>query len=94
MPYFADSLTDEQKLALAARTQPPTRLADLFATFVGQFPTTERASFDALARCARDCYALSSAERAWRFRTRLNQRLHDRYHDPVVWEVGRRDQRR
>ncbi|HEX5505313.1 MAG TPA: hypothetical protein VFW96_22030 [Thermomicrobiales bacterium] len=90
MPYVADGLTDEQKLALAARTQPPTQLADLFAAYVGQFPAADRPSFDALARRTRDCYARTSPERAWRFRDRLDRRLHDRYHDPVAWEVGGR----
>ena len=89
MPSIFDALTDEQKLDLAARVQPPTRLADLFAAFVGQFPDGERARFDALARQARDCYALTDPNHARCFRSRLNQRLHDRFHTPVAWEVGR-----
>ncbi len=88
MPHLLDALTDEQKLALATRAQPPARLADLFAAFVGQFPAGERARFDALARQARDCYALTDPDRARRFRARLNRRLHDRFHRPVAWEVG------
>ncbi len=91
MPKLLDALTDEQKLALAARAQSPARLADLFAAFVGQFPAGERPRFDALARQACDCYALTSPDRARRFRSRLDRRLHDRFHAPVAWEVGRHD---
>jgi hypothetical protein len=35
-----------------------------------------------------DLYAARSPADATAFRTRLDRRLHDRYHDPVVWETA------
>lgn len=89
MAVVQDQLTVEQRLALAARAQPPERLADLFADFVGQFYAADRATFDALARRTRDCYAVTSREGAALFHHRLERRLRDRHHAPVIWEVDR-----
>jgi hypothetical protein len=89
MVSIAARLPADQQLLLATRAQPPARLADLFAAFVGQFSAAERARFDALARQVSADYALADPDRAARFRARLNRRLSDRYHTPVVWAVDR-----
>ena len=82
MSKLYESLPLDQQLACAVRSTTPTRLAENFAGYVGQF--YNRAAFDALARQANDLY---DAERAATFRSRLDRRLHDRYHTPVAWEV-------
>lgn len=86
MATLLASLTPEQQLELAVRVKSPARLAQMFATYVGQFP--DRADFDALARQTHELYAAQSHDHAYAFRTRLDRRLYDRYHEPIVWEVG------
>ena len=78
-------LSPDQQLELAVRVKTPAGLAQTFATYVGQFP--DRADFDALARQTHELYAVQSDDHAYAFRARLDRRLYDRYHDPVVWEV-------
>ena len=85
MSRLSDSLGQNLCLELAVSTRSPSFLARLFASFTGQF--CDRADFDALARQVSDLYASRDAEDAYRFRSRLDLRLHDRYHDPVVWET-------
>ena len=79
-------LSFEQQLELAVRAKTPARLAQTFATYVGQFP--DRADFDAIARQTHELYAAQSDDHAYAFRTRLDRTLYDRYHEPIVWEVG------
>ena len=80
-----DSRRLDLYLGLAVSTRTPSVLARLFASFAGQF--YDRSDFDALARQVSDLYASRDAGDAYCFRTRLDLRLHDRYHDPVVWET-------
>ncbi|HVC35159.1 MAG TPA: hypothetical protein VNL16_16725 [Chloroflexota bacterium] len=82
MTKLYETLPLERQLACAVRSKTPTRLAENFAAFVGQF--YNRVAFDALARQVNDLY---DAERATTFRSQLDRRLYDRYHDPVAWEV-------
>jgi len=79
-------LTPERQLELAVRVKTPARLAQTFAAHVGQFP--DRSDFDSLARQTHELYAAQSDDHAYAFRTRLDRRLYDRYHEPIVWEVG------
>lgn len=72
-----------RQLQLAVQAKSPTRLAQTFAAFVGQF--YDREAFDALARQVSDLY---DAERASTFRSQLDRRLCDRYRAPVAWEVA------
>ncbi len=85
MPRLYELLSPNQQLQLAIRSKPPHLLAETFAAYVGQF--YDRCEFDRLARQVSDLYDANSAERAHHFRARLDQRLHDRYRDPVVWNV-------
>ena len=85
MPKLYEILSPVQQLELAVLARSPLRLADIFAAFVGQF--YDRSDFDRLARQVSDLYHADGAEQADRFRGRLNRRLHDRYHDPVAWDV-------
>ena len=85
MPKLYEILSPAQQLELAVFAKSPVRLADSFASFVGQF--YDRSDFDRLARQVSDLYDAGSAESADRFRARLDRRLHDRYRDPVAWEV-------
>ncbi len=78
-------LSPEQQLEIAVRVKTPARLAQTFAAYVGQFP--DRTDFDALARQTHQLYAAQSDDHAYTFRTRLDRRLYDRYHDPVAWEI-------
>ena len=84
MPKLYEILSPAQQLELAVVGRSPLRLADTFASFVGQF--YDRSDFDKLARQISELYDADSAERADRFRARLNRRLHDRYHEPVAWD--------
>ncbi len=84
MPKLYEILSPEQQLELAVVGRSPLRLADTFASFVGQF--YDRSDFDKLARQVSELYDADSAERADRFRARLDRRLHDRYRDPVAWD--------
>ena len=85
MSRLRDSISHNLYLELAVSTRTPSFLARLFAAFCGQF--YDRSDFDALARQVSDLYASRDAEDSYSFRSRLDLRLHDRYHDPVVWEV-------
>ena len=91
MPKLYEILSPAQQLELAVLARSPFRLADTFASFVGQF--YDRSDFDRLARQVSDLYDAEGAEQADHFRTRLDRRLHDRYHDPVAWEVTPTEER-
>jgi len=82
------SLSPAQTIELAVHSKSPAQLAQAFASYVGQFP--DRADFDALARRTHDLYATRSEDFAYAFRSRLDRRLYDRYHEPVAWETGPR----
>jgi hypothetical protein len=83
MSKLYETLSLDQQLACAVRSKTPRRLAQTFAGFVGTF--YDRESFDALARQVNDLY---DDARASTFRSQLDRRLYDRYHEPVVWEIG------
>lgn len=83
MPKLYEILSPARQLELAVQAKSPTRLAQTFAAFVGQF--YDREAFDALARQVSELY---DAERAGTFRTQLDRRLCDRYHAPVAWDVS------
>lgn len=85
MPKLYETLPAAQQLELAVMARTPVRLADTFAAFAGQF--YDRSDFDRLARQVSDLYNANSSESAYRFRTRLDRRLYDRYREPVAWEV-------
>lgn len=82
MVKLYETLSLDQQLECAVRSKTPRHLAQTFAGFVGQF--YDRDSFDALARQVNDLY---DAEQATSFRSQLDRRLHDRYHEPVAWEL-------
>jgi len=86
MPIILDLLPREQQLRLAAVSKPPTRLAETFAAYAGQF--CNRADFDALAREVDLLYAVTSHASAVRFRERLDARLDQHCRAPVLWDVG------
>ncbi len=71
---------------VAVRTKTPARLARTFAAQVGAF--YDREEFDALARQVSDLYRQDNPEYAQHFRARLDRRLYDRYHTPVIWDVS------
>ena len=85
MSRLRDSLGQNLCLELAVSTRSPSFLARAFAAYVAQF--YDRGDFDALARQVSDLYASRDAEDAYSFRSRLDLRLYDRYHDHVVWET-------
>lgn len=85
MPKLYEILSPAHQLELAVSAKSPLRLADTFASFVGQF--YDRSDFDRLARQVSDLYHADNSESAHRFRARLDRRLHDRYRDPVAWDV-------
>ena len=85
MPNIHETISPEWRLRLAVRTKSPSQLALTFAAYAGQF--YDRASFDDLARQVSDLYADANDTRAEEFRDRLNRRLCDRFHEPVVWET-------
>jgi hypothetical protein len=66
-------------------------MARTFAAHAGVI--YDREAFDALARRVRELYAARSGEAARAFRRRLDRRLYDRYHEPVVWDVEPRPTR-
>ncbi len=84
MPKLYEILSPAQQLELAVSAKSPLRLADTFASFVGQF--YDRSDFDRLARQVSDLYDAGGADSSDRFRARLDRRLHDRYRDPVAWD--------
>ena len=86
MPKLYEILSPAEQMELAVRAKSPARLADTFAAFVGQF--YDRSDFDRLARQVNVLYDAGSAESADRFRARLDRRLHDRYHEPVSWDLA------
>jgi len=85
MQHLSDSLPTRARWELAVQAIPPASLAQSFASHVGQF--FDRQEFDALARQVSDLYDQNTPECAERFRERLDRRLYDRYHDPVIWNV-------
>lgn len=89
MPTISDALSPESRLELAVRTKNPHQLAQAFAAHAGQF--YDRTSFDDLARQVSDLYASRDDGHAREFRRRLDRRLCDRFHEPVVWEVAPSD---
>ena len=86
MPNIYETISPEWRLRLAVRTKSPSQLALTFAAYAGQF--YDRASFDDLARRVSDLYADANDTHAHEFRDRLNRRLCDRFHEPVVWETA------
>lgn len=92
MPTFYEAISRESRLELAVRTKRPSVLAQTFAAYAGQF--YDRTSFDDLARRVSDLYADEDGVQASEFRQRLNRRLCDRFHEPVIWETTSTDQRR
>jgi hypothetical protein len=84
-PTRSDGLSTHVRWALATRLVSPAVLARTFALELGQF--YDRREFDALARRVRQLYATGDPEHGGTFRTRLDRRLHDRYHQPVAWNV-------
>ena len=85
MARIDETLPPEGRLQLALQVMTPTRLAQTFAAFVGQF--YDRSAFDTLARQVRDLYDLERPEHAHRFRSQLDRRLSDRCRDPVAWDI-------
>ena len=85
MPRLSDTLPLASRLQLALQLHTPSRLAQTFAVFSGQF--YDRGAFDALARQLSDLYDLESPERASAFRAQLDRRLCERDRGPVVWDV-------
>lgn len=83
MAKLFETFSLDQRLACAMRAKTPTHVARTFAAFVGQF--YDREAFDRLARQVNDLY---DVERATTFRSQLDRRLYDRYHEPVAWEVS------
>ena len=85
MPKLYEILSPAQQLELAVPAENPLRLADTFASLVGQF--YDRADFDQLARQVSSLYHADNSESAHRFRVRLDRRLYDRYRESVAWDV-------
>lgn len=85
MVRIYETLPPVGRLQMALRVMSPTRLAQTFASFAGQF--YDRADFDSLARQVSSLYDLESAEHAHVFRSQLDRRLCDRFHAPVAWDV-------
>lgn len=92
MPNIYETIPPEWRLRLAVQTKSPSQLALTFAAYAGQF--YDRASFDDLARRVSDLYADANDTHAREFRDRLNRRLYDRFHEPVVWETAGPDHNR
>lgn len=92
MPILHETISPEWRLRLAVRTKSPSQLALTFAAYAGQF--YDRASFDDLARRVSDLYADANDTHAREFRDRLNRRLYDRFHEPVIWEIASPDRSR
>ena len=82
MAQLSDTLPPARQWQLAVLARTPAQLARTFAAFVGQF--ANRAEFDALAREVSDLYDIEGSSR---FRSQLDWRLCDRYHEPVAWDV-------
>jgi len=85
MTRIYETLPPLARLHMTLRVMSPTRLAQTFAAFVGQF--YDRAAFDTLARQVSELYDLESTEHARLFRCQLDRWLYDRYHAPVAWDV-------
>ena len=85
MTSIYETLPSEGRLRMALRVTSPTRLAQTFAAFAGQF--YDRSDFDTLAREMGHLYDLESAEDASLFRSQLDRRLCDRFHLPVTWDI-------
>lgn len=84
MPRLYETLSADCRLELAVQSKSPAYLARTFATFAGQF--YDREAFDQLAR---QVYGLYDRDQAEQFRTELDGKLYDRYHQPVAWDVAR-----
>jgi len=82
MPTFRESLSTHDQLVIAVRQQTPVRLAQMFASFEGQF--YDRTPFDNLARHVHTLYEPADADL---FRSRLDRRLRDRHSAPVAWDI-------
>lgn len=85
MSKLYDTLPVDTQLALAVRAKTPFRLAQTFALFAGQF--YDRDAFDTLARRTSELYEADDPESAYRFRRTLDRQLHDRYDEPVSWDL-------
>jgi hypothetical protein len=85
MTRIYETLPSEGRLRMALRVMSPTRLAQTFAAFAGQF--YDRSDFDTLAREMGHLYDLESPEDASLFRSQLDRRLCDRFHLPVAWDM-------
>lgn len=81
-----DLLPRQRQLELAVRTKDPARVAQTFASYLGQF--YDRAPFDAVAREVYALYAVDSDQSAARFRHRLDRHLRERFRAPVAWDTG------
>ena len=86
MPTLSDCVSTKIRWELAVQTTAPAALARAFAAEAAAF--YDRAEFDTLARKAREFYALHDPERAGIFRARLDRRLRDRHHTPVIWDLS------
>jgi len=85
MTRIYETLPSEGRLRMALRVMTPTRLAQTFAAFAGQF--YDRSAFDTLAREIGHLYDIESAEDASLFRSQLDRRLCDRFHTPIAWDI-------
>ena len=92
MTRIYETLPSEGRLRMALRVMTPTRLAQTFAAFAGQF--YDRSAFDTLAREIGHLYDIESAEDASLFRSQLDRRLCDRFHTPVAWDIDPLEQDR
>ena len=90
MTTIHETLPSDGRLRMALRVMTPTRLAQTFAAFVGQF--YDRSAFDTLARQVSDLYDRESADHASLFRSQLDRRLCDRFHMPVAWDIDHSQQ--
>ncbi|MGI8827633.1 MAG: hypothetical protein ACR2JC_18780 [Chloroflexota bacterium] len=85
MARMYETLPTVGRLQMALEVMSATRLAQTFAALVGQF--YDRSEFDTLARQVSNLYDLESNEHAQIFRSQLDQRLYDRFHAPVAWDI-------
>jgi hypothetical protein len=85
MANLYETLPRAGQLLLALQARSPGRLAQTFATFVGQF--YDRSAFDKMAREVSELYDVENPDAARTFRSQLDRRLCDRYHAPVAWDV-------
>ena len=86
MTRLCEALPVPRLLEVAVLTTGPAGMARTLAAQAGV--VYDRSAFDALARRLRELYAAQGTEAARTFRSRLDRRLYDRYHEPVAWEVA------